>query len=634
MHAKGVTPLWVRFSAAFGVGTLLLTWAVYAAAWMFSVCGKMDNPLFGANITILGLAAAILIFLFYRKWKKGRLNFSWKRVNNVPRKELLFFFILLGVLTWIMFWVFYIKDGRLYCGVTVYGDYAPHTAMIRSFSIGNNFPTQYPHFGGEDVKYHFMFQFLTGNLEYLGLRLDFAYNSVSILSMLGMFMMLYSMAKRVSGKMAAGVLTIFLVMFRSGTAFFQFLYEHWQSNDLWQTLSQNAAFIGYSANENWGLWCFNVYVNQRHLSFGILLAAVAVWIFWDWLDMGCEDSATGIWWLKNRIFSVKAWKCVQPEIALFVGMILGLSAFWNGAALIAGLLILMGFAVFSDGKLDYLITAMVAVLFSILQSKIFVWGDVVSPSIYIGFLAAEKTLPGILLYLFQISGLVFVGIWLLLLFLKRGQRVAAVSMFFPAVFAFVMSLTPDVTVNHKYIMIAYAFVSIFWADALCRLWKWKKRIVGKGIALLLAVFMMLTGFYDFVVVVRGNDKNHRVNVNIESNLTAWLAENFNKDDLILTPEYSINEVTMSGCMMYLGWPYYAWSAGYDTYYRAAQAIEIYGTEDADVLRELVEQEKITYILYEEGMELEQHECREDVIAETYPLVYQSEDGRIRIYETR
>ena len=23
--------------------------------------------------------------------------------------------------------------------------------------------------------------------------------------------------------------------------------------------------------------------------------------------------------------------------------------------------------------------------------------------------------------------------------------------------------------------------------------------------------------------------------------------------------------------MYMGWPYYAWSAGYDTYYRAAQA---------------------------------------------------------------
>ena len=78
-----------------------------------------------------------------------------------------------------MFYVFYIKDGILYSGLTVYGDYAPHTAMMRSFSAGNNFPTQYPHYGGADVKYHFMFQFLTGNLEYLGMRMDFAYNIVS-----------------------------------------------------------------------------------------------------------------------------------------------------------------------------------------------------------------------------------------------------------------------------------------------------------------------------------------------------------------------------------------------------------------------------------------------------------------------
>ena len=98
----------------------------------------------------------------------------------------------------------------------------------------------------------------------------------------------------------------------------------------------------------------------------------------------------------------------------------------------------------------------------------------------------------------------------------------------------------------------------------------------------------------------------------------------------MTPEYSINEVTMSGVMMYLGWPYYAWSAGYDTYYRAARAVEIYTTASAQVLKETVEEEQITYILFEEGMKFEEKECREDVIADTYPLVYQSDDGRIRI----
>ena len=145
--------------------------------------------------------------------------------------------------------------------------------------------------------------------------------------------------------------------------------------------------------------------------------------------------------------------------------------------------------------------------------------------------------------------------------------------------------------------------------------------------------LTVTGIYDFVVVLKDNDSGHRVSVNLESSLTAWLSGNLGKNDLILTPEYSMNEVTMSGVMLYLGWPYYAWSAGYDTYYRAEQAVVMYTTASSQVLKETVEKEYITYILYEDGMKFEEKECREDVIADTYPLVYESDDGRIRIYGT-
>ena len=122
-------------------------------------------------------------------------------------------------------------------------------------------------------------------------------------------------------------------------------------------------------------------------------------------------------------------------------------------------------------------------------------------------------------------------------------------------------------------------------------------------------------------------------VNMNSSLTDWLSENLHKNDLLLTPEYTMNEVTMSGVMLYCGWPYYAWSAGYDTNYRAQQAVRIYTTDDPYTLEETVKQEKITYILFEEDMQFEQQQCREDIIKKTYPLVYTSEDGRIRIYET-
>ena len=47
----------------------------------------------------------------------------------------------------------------------------------------DNFP-QYTPYAGSDVKYHFMFQFLCGNLEYLGLRLDWAFNLPSVIGLL------------------------------------------------------------------------------------------------------------------------------------------------------------------------------------------------------------------------------------------------------------------------------------------------------------------------------------------------------------------------------------------------------------------------------------------------------------------
>ena len=70
-----------------------------------------------------------------------------------------------------------------------------------------------------------------------------------------------------------------------------------------------------------------------------------------------------------------------------------------------------------------------------------------------------------------------------------------------------------------------------------------------------------------------------------------------------------------------------------TNYRAAQAVTIYTTSDSETLKSTVKQEKITYILFEDGSEFEQQVCQEKIIAATYEKVYETQDGRIRIYKT-
>lgn len=637
--AENGNRIWVILPAAFGTGVLMLTWAVYIISWMFNVCAGAEHPLFYGNLIVMTVATLVLAVLFKKKKKiifpvaEGMLTRKW-----ILRKEIILFTVVTVFVTWMMFYVFHMKDGILYSGFSVFGDYAPHTAMMRSFSRGNNFPTQYPHYGGQDVKYHFMFQFLVGNLEYLGMRIDIGYNLVSIFSLVGFLMILYAISYRMFRSFWAGAAAIVFFFFRSGTAFWQYLWEHFRVGDLAETLRENTSFIGYTTNENWGLWNFNVYLNQRHLAFGLLIVAAAVWIFMDWLEAGCSHSEKGIEWIGKRIFSKEAWVCRNVETAVLLGVFLGLTAFWNGAALIGGLLILAGMAVFSDGKLDYAICAALAVFFSELQSKIFVSGSVMSPSFYWGFLAENKSLIGVIGYLAEISGFFFVGLVVTAVFLKRKERAVLFGFLLPLVFAFLVSLTPDINVNHKYVMVSYAFTAVFWGWTVREIFLagktgWKKWL-GRVVCGILCICLTLTGIYDYVIILRDNDSGHRVTVNMNSDLTDWLSENLHKDDLLLTPEYTMDEVTMAGVMLYCGWPYYAWSAGYDTYYRAEQAVTIYTTDDQNVLKETVKQEKITYILFEDGMSFESQECREDIIRETYPLVYTSEDGRIRIYETR
>lgn len=694
-----INRIWLTLPASFGVGTLLLTWVVYIISWFFSVVGKVENPLLYGNA--IGMAGVLIFIILIevqkyrshsslvrsnmeiglteqidqdRKLKKKSRKFSMDNLITEKsrfKKELILFGLLAAFITYMMFYVFYMKEGILYSGLTVYGDYAPHTAMMRSFSMGNNFPTQYPHYGGADVKYHFMFQFLAGNLEYLGMRMDIAYNIVSLTSLTGFLMLLYQLALRITGKMCCGVLTIFLFFFRSGMAFFRFAWEHIQAGNLLETLTENVSFIGYTTNENWGLWNFNVYLNQRHLAFGLLMVTLALYLFMDWLETGTMHEEKGFVWMKERLFSKEGWRSRNLEQALLMGLFLGLCAFWNGAAVIGGLLILCGFAVFSDGKLDYLIMAAVTIFFSYLQTKIFISGSAMSPQIYLGFLAEDKTVWGVVKYLFWMSGVFFLGLLVLGWFMRRRERAILLGFIFPTIFAFVLLMTPDINVNHKYIMISYAFLTIFWAWTICNFWTGERvkrnvkiaderktedieneikketsqsdvktgrdrkirKFAGKVLAAILTICLSITGIYDFAVIVKGNGPGRRVAVNMNSDLTCWLAEHLDKNDLLLTPEYSMNEVTMSGVMLYCGWPYYAWSAGYDTNYRAAQAVTIYTTSDSETLKSTVKQEKITYILFEEGSEFEQQVCQEKTIAATYEKVYETQDGRIRIYKT-
>ena len=183
-----LAPAFLCLPAWFLFGTLPMVWATYGLGYLFR---SLREPLLAANLILMPLVLAIILIAVIRLNRKEKTD--WKGLfSDVRRGELILFAVITAFFFLLMFWTVFYRNGKLYVGWSVSSDFAPHIGMIRSFAVGNNFPTEYSHFAGEDIKYHFLFQFLVGNLNYLGMRLDWAFNLPSLICLVNAFSLLYN----------------------------------------------------------------------------------------------------------------------------------------------------------------------------------------------------------------------------------------------------------------------------------------------------------------------------------------------------------------------------------------------------------------------------------------------------------
>ena len=90
-------------------------------------------------------------------------------------------------------------------------------------------------------------------------------------------------------------------------------------------------------------------------------------------------------------------------------------------------------------------------------------------------------------------------------------------------------------------------------------------LAGCILAIALMVPLTATGVSEWATYFNLNKGYTSVNIN--SPVTKWIMENTDPSDVFLTPTWSMNRFILAGRPMYYGWPYYAWSAGHDTYTR-------------------------------------------------------------------
>src|SRR5438128_8655625 len=272
-----------RWAAAILVGILVSSWFTYLAGLAFFWSSR---PLVWCNLLFSIAAIAVLSS---SRWKHKVIKSARRESHStfvastyVPRPKgsgLADWLLIAGyvvLVSWMMFASFSSSDGNLRIANPQYSDFGPNTAIMQSFAVGHNFPTEYPHFSGDRIRYHFLFYFQAGNLEFLGLNPAWSLNLLSIVTLVAMLILAMTLGDVVFNSRTVGRLGSFLYLFFGSLFYFPFLQRQGSVRAAIQAIRQQRDFLPSIfpfRGETWGTWSQVTYLNQRHFAgaIGILL---------------------------------------------------------------------------------------------------------------------------------------------------------------------------------------------------------------------------------------------------------------------------------------------------------------------------------------------------------------------------
>ena len=384
--------------------------------------------------------------------------------------------------TFLMFYTYRIENGILLCGNSTFSDLSPHTALISSFGKGFNFPTQYMHFSGDGIQYHFLFYFFCGMLEYLGLSIDAALNIPSVIAMVCAFILLGLLAVLLSGRRLAYLLAPVFVLFRSSlNVFFHIRDLMAAGNDLKTAIISITRFnMWYRVTEkdDWGIWAIKIFIPfLRRMCIAVSKEGFRSFV------------ASRNAWLPRQADPLKPW-----SIAILASLFVFVMPYFHGSCLIALLLILAFIGIFSESRLIHVITGAVAVVSAVAQSHAFSGGysSIVSFKFIPGFILGEAgskfTFYELARYIFIVTGftLILAFICSAVFFVYDLMKKRPVYRFIlylgfcvPFGFAFLFQVTLEMLANHKFIQITLILMDVFVAILVSGLFLIPLKIRGK-----------------------------------------------------------------------------------------------------------------------------------------------------------
>ncbi len=499
----------------------------------------------------------------------------------------------------------------------VWSDFGANIPLIRSFSLGDNWPPEYAIYPGEKIRYHFLFYYLVGALEHSGVRIDWAMNIPSILGFFLLLIFIYKLASLLFERKSIGLLSVLFFLLNGSFSFLKFFEKHpfgiSTLKDIF-TSNQFSTFGPWDGNLVTAFVHLNVYTNQRHLalSFAIVLAILYLLLKYQFEQQTIfQKKQTLLQRIKQR--TVTAFKELKPTthtllMGLFAGLLVGSLFFLNHPALLVSV-IFCGYLFIFHGKTRFplFITLLVTLPFLWYFFQIAAPGG--TPTWEIGYLSHKP-----------FEWKTFIEFWfhnlgLHLIFIPIGFVIAPKKIRFLCIPLLILFIVPnlyrfsvDMINNHKFfnffVLIgnmysAYVVVSVerFFSRHIATI---RHKVVRlsfyvplSGVVTICIFFLTFSGFLDFMPIV--NDY-YLVLDDIPANKDAsFIAKNTPANAVILNSTWFYHPASLAGRKIYNGYSFFTWSAGYDAYGREAIVKEIFHSDDKNHICNLLYHENISYI---------------------------------------
>jgi sugar lactone lactonase YvrE len=651
-----------RWAAAILVGLLVSSLFTYLVALAFAQTAK---PLLWANLIFFAAAVTVIVLLFRRSLRhvRRRAVFIEPRVPGSNLWDWLTLTLYLVLACWIMFTTFGFKNGALLISDLVWTDFGPHTALIRSFAVGHNFPTEYPFYSGAPIRYHFLFFFQAGNLEFLGLNIAWSLNILSAVTMVCMLALVMTLGQLLFNSRTIGRIGSALFFFNGSLASISFLRSQPSVTQAFHAVFHLRAFLrsGYPyRGEDWGIWTQSVYINQRHLASGIGILLIVLIFLIDCYhqrtslhsgetsvptdsepgDSKVSDSATLITPEPPQVLGITAFAkdgIISPKSFIFTGLLLGALPLWNALVFTAAFAVLLFLLLLFPQRKYMLLLGCAAAVIAVPQLWYLSSGG--GPRNYSlfqwGYTIQDPTIAKVVEYLGYTFGLKWPVIILALLVVSWFQRRFFIAICSLVLVAFLFRFSVETPANHKFLNIWVLLANLFAAYGIWWLWKLKTApILGPVMAAALTVTIVACGAIDLFPIYN----RHLAEFPYHNDpLMKWVMSETKANKAFLTDKLMYHPILYAGRKLFCGYTLFAWGAGYDVPKRELIQREMFESRDPRKVYQLLKDNNIGYVAFDNSIRHSQFINRpnEQLYAEYFPKVFEDKHNKynaLTIYE--